>query len=622
MESMSPEEYRTKLQETISARQAKRREESLKKTGRIGNASSQGYLDGLSQGEKNDVVKVVKRSDSVSRWLNEIKDFDNGVQEKEAVESSGSELLEDEVLEEQLDESAEAPEVLSKDEVGAVTSEKPTNHASENMDAPELPPNSEPGSDSQIQDENDSIQHKTESMADFASSLKQGRADKEQCRKSEWQTGTKTTEPKSEPQRIEASVTHTLHTLVLQEEKKWFNERRQRPIPSSKAPQFEQIRGFVGATRQPKTSVAESRLGMGWYNEKRVRPAPNSESPGRPVVSDRFGAEPLIRQSLKSADSQLSLNKEWYYEKRVRPAPNSNLPDRPVISERTGAERSTRQSSKEADSQLSSEEGWYNEQRVRPAPNSESPERAVISDRTGAQQVRQPSKSSTLQSQSEEGWYNEKRVRPAPNSESPERVVVSDRIGAQQVRQPSKSSDLPRSEEGWYNEQRVRPSPNSDAPERQKVYDRAGAELIAKQPPKTSELQPPDNGTWYNEPRIRPMPNTETPQHPKVYDRTGSESDETTPKGPSPNASLLRSLLNTDPPKRNKPIIHTYDKPAEIKHWWKDEISRPEDYVTHSAPINTSYERRPVQARNYGGVTIELDEEETDDNESANEEDE
>lgn len=49
MEEMSGEEYRAKLQETISARQADRRKNSLSSNrGIIGNASSQGYLDGLS----------------------------------------------------------------------------------------------------------------------------------------------------------------------------------------------------------------------------------------------------------------------------------------------------------------------------------------------------------------------------------------------------------------------------------------------------------------------------------------------------------------------------------------------------------------------------------------------
>jgi len=53
MEEMSGEEYRAKLQETISGRQANRRKTSLSSnSGIIGNASSQGYLDSLGGGNK------------------------------------------------------------------------------------------------------------------------------------------------------------------------------------------------------------------------------------------------------------------------------------------------------------------------------------------------------------------------------------------------------------------------------------------------------------------------------------------------------------------------------------------------------------------------------------------
>jgi hypothetical protein len=50
MESMSPEEYREKLQETISARQAERRRLAMENSNIIGNRSSSGYLDGLNGG--------------------------------------------------------------------------------------------------------------------------------------------------------------------------------------------------------------------------------------------------------------------------------------------------------------------------------------------------------------------------------------------------------------------------------------------------------------------------------------------------------------------------------------------------------------------------------------------
>ena len=46
---MSPQEYRDKLQETISARQAQRRKDAHE-SGIIGNRSSSGYLDALGGG--------------------------------------------------------------------------------------------------------------------------------------------------------------------------------------------------------------------------------------------------------------------------------------------------------------------------------------------------------------------------------------------------------------------------------------------------------------------------------------------------------------------------------------------------------------------------------------------
>lgn len=51
MDEMSPEEYRAKLQETVSAHQAHRRRQSLAANqGKIGNANSQSYLESLGGG--------------------------------------------------------------------------------------------------------------------------------------------------------------------------------------------------------------------------------------------------------------------------------------------------------------------------------------------------------------------------------------------------------------------------------------------------------------------------------------------------------------------------------------------------------------------------------------------
>jgi len=60
MEEMSAEEYRDKLQESISARQAERRKQSLLGRGKIGNMNSSGYLDALSGGGGLGAPGVVK----------------------------------------------------------------------------------------------------------------------------------------------------------------------------------------------------------------------------------------------------------------------------------------------------------------------------------------------------------------------------------------------------------------------------------------------------------------------------------------------------------------------------------------------------------------------------------
>jgi len=67
MEEMSAQEYRDKLQETISARQAERRKKSLQANdGVIGNRSSSGYLDGLKRktAELNNPARVEQQSAS------------------------------------------------------------------------------------------------------------------------------------------------------------------------------------------------------------------------------------------------------------------------------------------------------------------------------------------------------------------------------------------------------------------------------------------------------------------------------------------------------------------------------------------------------------------------------
>jgi hypothetical protein len=190
---------------------------------------------------------------------------------------------------------------------------------------------------------------------------------------------------------------------------------------------------------------------------------------------------------------------------------------------------------------------------------------------------------------------------------------VSDRSGAQQNRQSSKVAHILHAvNDGdiWYSEQRVRPAPNSEAAERPKVADRTGAELeVNKKAARSTkaDLQPKVMKDWYNERRVRPIPNTDSPEHPKVFDRTGDELD-ATPKGHVRN-SLLRSLLNDEPPNRTKIAMQTSDKNAaspEISQWWKDNVNRPKDYASSSnASLNNTYDKRPDPPKNYGDMKLD-----------------
>jgi hypothetical protein len=564
MDEMSAEEYRTKLQETISARQAKRREEAIK-SGIIGNRSSNGYLDTLSGGPKGEnntdfeyeMQQTKWRSDSVSSWMDALKKVEREIESKLELMDDEEEFVSNGM---ETDNSAETKDAVSDvnvvDSSPTLVNQKDSDMRDEIFGRDEqqlaldtqstLQPDSmqdeisgrdeqqqlAPDSQSVLQPDSmqdeisgrDEQQHapdsqsalQPDSVIEFASTLKQSKAEKELSRKSEWQnqsTDTKLNDHASERAKSEAPT-----APILAEETRWFYEKRQRPVPSSNPPEYLKVEKYVGdSSRQSKLSVSEQRLERGWYNEKRVRPIPNSDHGQRPTVSDRTGAQ----SERKSSHA------------------NDSIPLKKGV--------------------------WYDEKRVRPAPNSDPAERPKISDRTGAQSQRKSSKASDSNPVSNGVWYNEKRVRPIPNSDPADRPTVSNRTGAQQNRQILRASDskLPADEETWYDEKRVRPAPTSDSPERPKVADRTGAELeLTKKSTKTSKAsdsqKSTEEGTWYNEKRVRPTPNTVLRERPKVFDRTGAELDNT-PKGPV-RGSFLRSLLNADPPNRTKIAMQTSDK--------------------------------------------------------------
>ena len=399
MDEMSPEEYRQKLQESISARQAKRREEALK-SGIIGNRSSNGYLDTLgSQGEMNVVHdKMFKgqwRSDSVSAWMDAVGKVKKQVDGHTLKETANKSILDD--------------------EGNSGASQEATGFR---------------------KDKDAIVQPNHESVIQFASSVKQSRTEKELSRKSEWQTQITSAE-QDETTPDEPTSSNVPEIRGLEEEKQWFDEKRQRPVPSSNRPEYTTVKKFIGDTsKQTKVSVSENRLERGWYNEKRVRPAPNSEPNERPTVADRTGANNRTTAS-KTTDFKRPKN-TWYNEKRTRPVPNSEPADRPTVSNRTGVQQKrTSKSSATHHAPHPDKEIWYDEKRVRPIPNSEPPVRSTVSDRTGAEPEGEvltrsesyssnaPISQSTVDTPAQ---YNKKTVRAAQSiglSEQPKKLDAS-----------------------------------------------------------------------------------------------------------------------------------------------------------------------------------------------------
>jgi hypothetical protein len=471
MDEMTPEEYRDKLQETISARQRLRREESLKSgQGRIGNMNSQNYLDQLGGGGGG----MMKKGEQLKR-----KWHPNSVQESVVVAAE---------LREQQSEQEEQQQVVTSEQQSEVDDDKPVDIESPSLKVGEEESKQQPVSSSssnsllhqqQIQQSpimsqpTATASSQPESVYD---QLKQTKVEKEISRKSEWQAIATEADDVPEPNEEDSSETQ------LAEEKRWFNENRQRPIPSSVPPTYSKVKDrFPGETKQfsdtPSKVEESSEKETKWYDEKRTRPIPSAEPPKHTTVSDRAGSEATrLKQSASKP----------------------------------------------------------------PTSSNESPTEDSV-------------------------WYDEKRTRPIPSAEPPKHAKVSDRFGAEQqtIKSPKASE-------------------------------------------RTSSTEAsPDSDVWYNERRARPIPSAEPPNHVKVYDRTGAETT-VKPLTDTSQSSLLRSLLKDDKIER-KQLLARQASPASVE-WWNEKPHRPEGYVRHTTSISTTYESRPEHPKNYGDMTLSIEE--------------
>ncbi|KAL7517533.1 hypothetical protein ACHAWX_002452 [Stephanocyclus meneghinianus] len=612
MDQMSPEEYRTKLQETISARQAKRREESLRNSGgTIGNRSSSGYLEQLGrqqqqpkqQGEKNELFEVQRAKDSESRLGNGKME-----QHERKSESSKDVALENhhghvvpnaqnspstmtEEVNPFMNQSPHTPEVndvhnsatLQNSEVLLRTVQSPTDSKDQTR---QQQPQAIPRTNGSFQPtESVNIVQNMANMQDtdmLQPTIQPDTYSQQQSQQQGIPRPKGSGQPKSDSVNGVKNVANLQNADALQSTVQSDTDRKQQsqqqqqqvtPRPhGSDQPKPESVNIFQNITNLQNTTVLPPTIqsdtdSQQIMQQQQVMSRP--KGPVQPKAESVMDYASLVKRG--RAERELSRKSEWQTKGSTKELPlvEKSQSEKPLLKE---------------------EIRWFIENRQRPIPSSVPPAYAEVDEKFVGDASRQSPKSSSLKDKVQRGtWYDEKRIRPIPTADAPQRPKVFDRIGPQlesSSRGSKKSPDVSKSQHGK------------------------------------------EKGTWYNEKRVRPSPNADVPQRPKVFDRTGTEL-ESPLEGPATNSSLLRSLLQDNAPKaRSKHTLHTFKKTiisytasSEINQWWKDNSQRPKNYIRHYTPMNNNYEDRPMYPKNYGDMKLILTEWDTVESDAASDDD-
>ena len=418
MDEMTPEEYRNKLQESISARQAKRREESLKsRGGMIGNANSQSYLDGLSKGET-----TVTRSMDLSSSSSSPSSVEKSHAVNHEVEVKSDRGINKEVGN---DHTEEHDPVFPDDEVNSNKEEKQNQSA----------------------------------LKVVVTNMEKSKSQMDLIRMSEWQTSSSTV-----ASHVKEDDVKTTAAKKSQKSRGFFiknDNTRQNPIlgkdPSKNYPQVHDRTGStsqrplsaglsnqsvfdknsVGAIRKsplkPKEAVqslANSEMDF------RQRPTPGSEMPNYQTVSGRTTVGDF-RKSKPSplASSNISLVES---EKRLRPTPGTELPDYHKVSDRRSVGDMRKSVKKSSPSNLSMSSLVGSEKRQRPTPGTNSSTQTDADFKTFVGDLRNSSnKPLPLSSPRTSLAQTENRTRPAPSSELPSHSQVRDIRSVGDFRNPA-----------------------------------------------------------------------------------------------------------------------------------------------------------------------------------------
>eukprot|EP00804_Cyclotella_cryptica_P005674 CCRYP_000046-RB/>CCRYP_000046-RB protein AED:0.09 eAED:0.09 QI:489/1/1/1/0.5/0.66/3/761/705 len=586
MDQMSPEEYRTKLQETISARQAKRREESLRSgRGTIGNRSSSGYLDQLGrqqqqqrqQGEKNELFDVKREKDSGSQLPDE----------RLKMPERRSEPSKDDLVENQHGHVPNLQNSLSKleVEVKSLVNQSPDTpqvkdvhnaDKSQVRDVFPLAMNFDADSKAQtlLQQSQQAIPRPSESVRSKPESVNSVPIDvqpptNQAKRDIQQDTQQQAVQPKTEFSNVVENLDNLQSRdgilppkIEAHRDSQQTFQQQAMPLPNgSVQPKSESVNGFdnLANLRDGLPPAIQPDIGSQEQSQQHAESKP--EGSVQPKAESVMDFASLLKKS--RVERELSRKSEWQtknstHDKKKEPPHDEKAPSqKPLLKEETR---------------------WLIEKRQRPIPSSVPPTYAEVDEKFVGNASRQSFKSSGPKDSIEGGtWYDEKRMRPIPTAEPPQRPMVFDRTG----------------------------------PKLESLSKRSQKSLNA------SALQHGrEKSTWYNEKRVRPRPTADAPRRPKVFDRTGTEL-ESPLQTPTTNSSLLRSLLQSSAPnRRSQPTLQTFEKTvvsytstsSEINQWWKDSSHRPKNYVRHHTPMNNNYEDRPVHPKNYGDLKLILTE--------------
>jgi hypothetical protein len=466
---MSPEEYRNKLQETISARQAKRREESLKsRGGKIGNANAQSYLDSLSNKGENVIAAVDVTLSS----------------------SSSSSVQKSHAVNEDLNERRVADEIIAKTEMEE--SDKVNIVDVENDDTEELDEAPLDVEEQRIQDETQNIpqlfsEENQSKLKSVLTKIEKSKAEKDRIRMSEWQVKNSPDAMSEKSDDVKTAEENERYSLGQSSGYFIRNDdtRRQNPIlgmdPSKR---YAQVHDRTGSTTQrPVSARVESvfdRNSVGAIRKSPLksqttaqslaktemdqiqRPTPGSESPNYQTVIGRTTVGDLRKNKPQSAvPLTVSLVES---ERRLRPTPGTELPNYHKIEDRRSVGDMRKSASKLLSSNPSISSLVGSEKRQRPTPRTQSLTQSATDVKTFVGDLRKSSNKPFVASSARTSLaQKEKRTRPAPSSDLPAHSQVRDRRSVGDFRDPATKKSLSSPTSLVENEARQRPAPSTSS---------------------------------------------------------------------------------------------------------------------------------------------------------------